>query len=252
MGSVAMAAPSQAGSIEMGYVVEMAGATLMKATYRAEINGGSFESSLFGKTEGVSNMFSGYKMNLQAEGRIVKDAFLPVSYDNDRKKKGKKAKSTGLDWRADGSVTVGTAQGTSAPPADVAAAISNTTSDPLTAILKMANGQGKKPCSGKYRVYDGKDVFDLTLSFRKTVALANSPNAGLDCKLTWTPVAGVAVNKGENEAESYGLVLAPVAVGSEVMHLPIRITGKSKGLAVVVSSSVIKVDGQVVNASLSN
>lgn len=247
---LASAVPAQAGSIELGYVVEVAGTTMMKAAYRTEINGGSFESSLFGKTEGVTSMFSGYKMNLSASGRVAGNSFLPAAYENDRKKKGKKAKSTGLTWQPDGSVTVGTAQGVKPPPAAVASAIGASTSDPLTAILKMANNQSKKPCSGKFRVYDGKDVFDLSLSFSKTIALGNA--SGLDCKLTWTPVAGVAVDKGETDVESYGLVLAPVRVGDDIMHLPVRITGSTKGLSIVVSSSVIKVDGQAVKAGLSN
>lgn len=250
---IAAATPSRADSIELGYVVEVAGATLMKAAYRTEITGDSFESTLFGKTEGMSNMFSGYKMNLSANGRVEGRTFVPVTYENDRKKKGKKAKSTGLAWLTDGSVTVGTAQGVKSPPASVAASLGGSASDPLTAILKMANGQSKAPCSGRFRVFDGKDVFDLALTFRKTVALAGTASgSGLDCKLTWTPIAGVAVDRGENGVETYGLVLAPIPVAGTVMHLPVRITGKSNGLPVVVSSSVIKVDGQVVNAGLSN
>ena len=47
--------------IELGYVVDVAGSTVLKASYRAEISDGSFEASLFGKTSGVSNMFTGYK-----------------------------------------------------------------------------------------------------------------------------------------------------------------------------------------------
>ncbi len=39
--------------IELGYVVDVAGSTVLKASYRAEISDGSFEASLFGKTSGV-------------------------------------------------------------------------------------------------------------------------------------------------------------------------------------------------------
>ena len=250
---LAVAVPAHAGSIELSYIVEVAGTTMMKAAYRADLNGGSFESSLFGKTEGVSNMFSGYKMNLTANGRIAGDTFLPEAFENARKKKSKKAKSTGLTWAPDGTVTVGTAQGVDTPPPAVAATLGDAASDPLTAILRMANAQSQKPCSGKFRVYDGKDVYDLALSFRKTVTLASTANAtGLDCKLTSTPVSGVAVDKGETDVETYGLVLAPVTLAGDMLHMPIRITGKTKGLTVVVSASSITVDGQPVSAELSN
>ena len=54
--------------LELGYVVDVAGSTVLKANYRADIGGDSFEASLNGKTSGISNFFSGYKMNQSAAG----------------------------------------------------------------------------------------------------------------------------------------------------------------------------------------
>ncbi len=245
---------ARADTVELVYVVEVAGSTIMKAAYATTINGGSFESVVSGKTSGISNMFTGYRMNLSANGHFADGIFRPEIYENDRKKKGKKAKSTGLTWLADGAVTVGSANGVESPPPAVAAVIGKSTSDPLTAILKMANNQSEKPCSGKYRVYDGKDVYDLALSFRKSVTLASASNSkAMECKLTWTPVAGVAVDKGETDVEVYSVVLAPMQLASgTVLHLPVRMVGKTKGLSVVISTAAVAVDGQAVSAELSN
>lgn len=243
MAAVPSTAVRAGNVIELGYVVDVAGSTVLKASYRAEISDGSFEASLFGKTSGVSNMFTGYKMNLSASGTVDGERFIPGVYGNDRKKKGKKAKSTDVTWQPGGGVTVSYSGEVQPPPSAVASALGKSTSDPLTAILKMANSQQDKPCSGKYRVYDGKDVFDLALAFRKDAGNA------MECKLTWTPVAGVAVDKGDTEVETYALTLGPVQLSSgKVLHVPLQVVGKTKGMTVTVSAASVSVDGQQVSA----
>ncbi len=102
----------------------------------------------------------------------------------------------------------------------------------------MANSQQDKPCSGSFRAYDGKDVFDLSLSPDKP------EGKKIKCKLTWTPVAGEAIKKGEKQ-ESYGMAIAPVQLASgRVLHVPMQITGRSNGLKVTVTVSSVTVDGR--------
>ena len=240
--AMALAAPlpAFAGSqIELAYVVDVAGATVLKARYMADIGDASFETSLSGKSSGMTSYFSEYKLDLSATGRIEGAKFIPGVYENDRKKSGKKKRSTDVVWQSDGSVMITRAGETEAPPPAVAAKLGNSASDPLTALLKLANSQQDKPCSGKFRVYDGKDVFDLTLASRKG---ADSP---MDCVLTWVPVAGASYEKGETDPESYGLRLAPLQLPTgNLLHIPMQITGKSKGLKVTVSVAAVSVNGQ--------
>jgi Protein of unknown function (DUF3108) len=244
---VAVAAPALAGStIEMRYAVEVAGAQVMKVSYSAAIAGSNFESELVAKTSGMSNVFSGYRMNWSAAGRYADGTFSPQSYENTRKKKSKKAKSTGITWESGG---VAQATGAALPSA-VSAALNGTSSDPLTAVLKIASSQGKKPCSGKFRVFDGRDVFDLSLSLKKKITLASAAGVpGLECSLTSTPVAGRAVDDGETKPDAYGLTLAPIKSDGLTLYIPVRITGKSKGLSVTVTASSITIDGADVSAA---
>jgi hypothetical protein len=239
--------------LELGYVVDVAGSTVLKANYRADIGGDSFEASLNGKTSGISNFFSGYKMNQSAAGKVVGADFIPGVFENDRKKKGKKAKSTDISWQADGGVMVARSGDMGPPPPAIAQVLGNSTSDPLTAILRMTHAQDAKPCSGKFRVYDGKDVYDLSLSFRKKIALTPATlGEGVECKLTWTPVAGNAVEHGDTDADSYTLSLAPMQLPSgRVMHVPLQIVGKTKGMTVTVSAASVTIDGQDVDAKIS-
>ncbi|MFT3671868.1 DUF3108 domain-containing protein [Aestuariivirga sp.] len=241
---LAEASSASAGNlIEISYVADIAGATVLKVDYRAEIGADRFEASLSGKTSGMSSMFSGYKMDLSANGKIDPGGFRSVLYENDRKKSGKKKKSTDILWQPDGSVTISREGQNEAVPPHIASALGDAASDPLTAILKMANSQQGKPCSGKYRAYDGKDVFDLALT------LDEAQDNKIKCKLTWTPVAGDAVEKGE-KAESYGLSLAPVQLSSgRVLHLPLQITGRSNGLKVTITASSVNIDGREMTKS---
>lgn len=239
--ALCVAAPSRASagnSIELAYSVEIAGATVLKARYRADIGDDRYEASLSGKTSGVSSVFSGYKMELSANGKVEQGSFRTELYENDRKKTGKKKKSTDIVWQPDGKVTINRGGELENVPAPVAASLGNAATDPLTAVLKMANSQQDKPCSGKFRAYDGKDVFDLSLSPDK------AEDNKIRCRLTWIPVAGDAADKGEKE-ESYGLTLSPVQLTSgRTLHIPSQITGKSNGLKVVVSVSSVTVDGR--------
>jgi hypothetical protein len=118
-------------------------------------------------------------------------------------------------------------------------------------VLKIASTQSRKPCFGTFRIYDGKDVFDLSLSFKKKITLASSPGLpGLDCRLTSTPVAGKDVRNGDTEPQSYGLTLTPITAAGQTLYIPVRITGSTKGVGVTVSASYLKVDGKSVSAML--
>lgn len=238
-GLPALAMAQSANTIELSYTVDMAGATVLKADYRVDIGDDSFAASLSGKTSGVTSVFSSYKMNLSATGKIAGSDFLPGLYENDRKKSGKKKKSTDVMWRPDGSVAISRSGEVEAPPATVASTLNPSAADPLTAVLRMANSQGSKPCSGKYRVYDGKDVYDLTLAPRK------GEGDGIHCKLTWIPVAGNDFDEGDTEPESYALKLSPVVLSTgRVMHVPMQLVGKSKGVTFTVSADTVSVNGQ--------
>ncbi|MBL8790362.1 MAG: DUF3108 domain-containing protein [Rhizobiales bacterium] len=239
LAAAAVPQAAQAGNLlELAYVVDVAGATVLRANYRADIGAERYEATLSGKTSGMSTVFSGYKMNLSANGKVDTTGFRSVLYENDRKKSGKKKKSTDVLWQPDGTVTINKEGENQAVPQKIAATLGDAASDPLTAVLKMANSQKDKPCSGKFRVYDGKDVFDLSLTLDK------AKEQKIKCQLTWTPIAGDAVEKGE-KAESYALSLAPITLSSGLtLHVPLQIVGKSNGLTVTVSAASVNVDGR--------
>lgn len=67
--------------------------------------------------------------------------------------------------------------------------------DPLSAVLSLVRVEGNNPCDRKISIFDGKQRFDLVLSYRKQVAITESqpsgqPSEGVICKVKYVPIAG--------------------------------------------------------------
>lgn len=67
--------------------------------------------------------------------------------------------------------------------------------DPLTAVLALVRVEGKNPCDRKVSIFDGKQRFDLVLSYRKEVHITETqpsgqPGTGIVCKVKYVPIAG--------------------------------------------------------------
>lgn len=75
--------------------------------------------------------------------------------------------------------------------------------DPLSAILSLTRVEGDNPCARKLAIFDGKQRFDLALSFRRQDTIGTSENgqplAAIVCKVKYTPVAGYR-NNSETQA----------------------------------------------------
>ncbi|MEE9588409.1 MAG: DUF3108 domain-containing protein [Hyphomicrobiaceae bacterium] len=96
--------------------------------------------------------------------------------------------------------------------------------DPLSAILALTrapNGRvkGVNPCKGRIPIFDGKQRFDLKLSYKRKVKLkksgrSNMPNYAFVCRVNYRPVAGFKRNKLTNylsKTNGIELWLTPVA-----------------------------------------
>ncbi len=75
--------------------------------------------------------------------------------------------------------------------------------DPLSAIMALTRVEGDNPCGRKLAIFDGKQRFDLTLSFRRQesigTGLNGEPLTAVVCKVKYTPVAGYR-NTSETQA----------------------------------------------------
>jgi len=67
--------------------------------------------------------------------------------------------------------------------------------DPLSAVLSLVRVEGSNPCDRKVSIFDGKQRFDLVLSYRKQVPITEAqpsgqPSQGIVCKVKYVPIAG--------------------------------------------------------------
>jgi hypothetical protein len=216
-----------ADTIVVDYDVSFGGTRIMKADYSVIIDGSAYQATLEAKTRGVSKMFSKMKMNLSAQGTIAGEAVTPLRYDYYRKKNDKK-KQRNLTFAASGKLVT---DGTDYDSA-IIKAVERQVMDPLSMLLKL--GRAEKPCSGKHRAFDGRDVFDVKLS-------GGGDGSRVTCTMIYTPVAGGEVEDGDTEPTTYQLTLARLK-GSKGF-VPIQITGVAKGVSFDVTATSVSENG---------
>ena len=72
--------------------------------------------------------------------------------------------------------------------------------DPLSAVMAMSRGQVDDPCKQKIGIFDGKQRFDLELSFSRRERIkearpSGEPALGYVCRVRYVPIAGHKMNK---------------------------------------------------------
>lgn len=69
--------------------------------------------------------------------------------------------------------------------------------DPLTAILALSQPKGAKPCGRTLPIFDGKQRFNLTFTFRRYEALSDVKHTrqrGIVCQIKYKPIGGYVAN----------------------------------------------------------
>lgn len=228
-GLVMLALPVQAADvISVNYDISLGGSRIMKADYSASFDDDSYSADLEAKTIGVSKWFSKIKLNMSVKGGLNETGLTPASYAYSRKKNDKR-KERVLNFAPGGALLT---EGEDYD-ASILAAIKGKVMDPLSMLLKVT--RSGKPCSGKYRAFDGRDVFDLALS-------GDSGAGNVTCTVIYTPVAGADVDDGDTDATRYEITFAPMGVDKG--YVAVRLTGRSKGVEFEARAKSVTVNGQ--------
>jgi hypothetical protein len=72
--------------------------------------------------------------------------------------------------------------------------------DPLSAVMALSLSASQRPCDRKLSIFDGKQRFDLALSFRRQQKIterrpSGQPGVGFVCKVRYMPIAGYRQNE---------------------------------------------------------
>jgi hypothetical protein len=118
--------------------------------------------------------------------------------------------------------------------------------DPLSAILVIARGSNKAhPCDRRLPIFDGKERFDLLLSYKGQIKVAEQqpsgqPDIAYVCRVRYLPIAGHKVDSETTfMASSDAIEVALRPVPSANVFIPYQITIPTLvGSATIVSKRV--------------
>ncbi len=238
------------GQIRAAYLVEVGGVQMLKMSYDAAFTENTYQSSAAMKTKGLAGLFSEYKMHMTAMGAVSGDDARPSRFTSRAEKKDKD-KTIELIWRDGKPPTVDPAL-----DADderlLGDAVTANLVDPLSMVMRMTALQKGQPCRTVERVFDGKEVYDLSFELKGKVTIGsgdegNYRGQAYKCSVTYTPVAGRAAAKFKRkglEPQKFDIWFAPARSGTdEALFIPVLATGKLKGFGFIAYASKAAIDG---------
>jgi hypothetical protein len=232
-------APAQEALLFTRYAVDVKGVTIMKLQFTTRISGSAYATEISAKTTGMANWFSDYKIEMTTQGILRSGKFVPASFSRERNKNGKQKEAT-TDWSS-GAPAITEENGDDGFAA-MAGVVNASTLDPLSLLLSLSFGNGESPCKGNQRVFDGRDVYDVSLTGSK-----NEDEGRISCRVTLHYVAGKEVEDAKPNAakpDVYGILLKPVEVTTlgRTIWMPERITGRASGQNFVASSTDLQIE----------
>lgn len=102
--------------------------------------------------------------------------------------------------------------------------------DPLSAVMAISRTANANPCGRKLAIFDGKQRFDLVLSFLRQQAVAEQkpsgqPGVAFVCRVRYVPIAGHRMTEETRHmAATEGIEIALRPVPSADLFVPHQIT----------------------------
>lgn len=119
--------------------------------------------------------------------------------------------------------------------------------DPMTAIMAMTRGGMAKPCGRKISIFDGKQRFDLHLSFRRQERVSEKRPSGQPglvfvCRVRYIPVAGHRDNdETQHMAKTSAIEVAFRPVPAANLLIPYQITIPTLAGSAVMTSKKVEI-----------
>ncbi|WP_421695392.1 DUF3108 domain-containing protein [Aestuariivirga sp.] len=227
-----MPRPAAAEDISINYNVDVGPLTMTVVKFTLNATDAGVRAKARIRSNGMSRVFSEYSVVADAETRMVDAKPVPVSFHLLRERDDER-KETSLTWTPDGSLTFTPPIKNKEKRERIEAAISSGVADPITAVLRMG-ATGQNPCPSVHQVFDGRDVFELSLTDKGQGKLGDDAawrGPVQRCEVTWTPIAGRAKDKG-TPGDSYDVAFAAVSKlpSGAQLWLPVQMSGRLKGL----------------------
>lgn len=242
------ALPAQAEpvrSVSVAYNVDVGPMTMIVVKYALNHSGDAVEARANIRSNGLSRMFSEYSAKAEGQSRAGQEGMTPVRFRLVREKEDRK-KETSLQWNGPGAITYAPQEKKPERRQRIEQALNAAVADPMTAVLRIGTS-GETPCPSVQQVFDGRDVYELSLADKGEGRLdgeAAYRGPVRVCEVSWTPIAGRAAEKNEPR-ESYEVSFAPIGElpSGRMLWLPVSLTGKLKGIRFDAYVTKLKAEG---------
>lgn len=242
------ATPTPTARVHATYHITWNGLDLGDFTWDSSISGGQYKAVTNAK---VSALFGAYTWEgaTRSSGAYAAGAPHPAAYKF-------KFTATDKNGRVDMTFANNRVASLSSDPPDKGNGIPLTPAnlenvlDPLSAIMAMSSpGTGSventNPCQRRLSVFDGKQRFDLALSFKKKTHLENAAGAKYVyvCKIQYVPIAGMKMNtetKYMASTDGIEVWLAPVPFANA--FVPVNVVIPTWAGSAEITSSKVQID----------
>lgn len=216
----------------------------VRATYRIDFNG--FDVGTFQFTANVtgnqyqargeaqmSALLGAFKWKgvSHSAGSLVADAPRPAGYTFDFAGTGKQG-AVKMGFAGDGVTSLNHTPPHQPQPGSVPVREAHLKGvlDPLTAVMALSRTSAENPCGRRLAVFDGKQRFDLVLTYRRQERVAEArpsgqPGVAVVCRVAYKPIAGHRQNEETRRmATETGIEVALRPVPSANLWIPYSMT----------------------------
>ena len=246
-----------ADNISVQYDLYTRGMRAFALNYDAEIASDSYNAAASLRPKGLASLVVDLKMDMKSSGAVTARGAQSKAFTMGVKENGKNG---AYSVRFDGLAPVASERkpgvdGKTAASLDKAAA--DGARDTLASLVNLAVSDSDNPCSGTHRVYNGKEVFELSLSKIKDDAFHDTDGGvyrgpAIACRMGYASIAGLSdktMAKYRKNPPVFNVWFAPVQSRTlnRPVHVLVGVTGKIKGKDFVAYANRATINGKPFN-----
>jgi Protein of unknown function (DUF3108) len=232
-------------SVRAVFDVNFTGINVGTLEFRSSADGQVYTLTANAKLSALLGVFN-WNSDTRSSGRFVGESPKPAAFTFDYNSNSR-AGSTKMSF-ADDTVT----NVTHVPPVQFRSGIVPVHEqhlkgvlDPLSAVLALTHGSATNPCSRRIPIYDGRQRFDLLLSYRGQTRISEQrpsgqPGIAYVCRVRYLPIAGHRIDQETKfmaSTNAIEIVLRPIP--SAHIFIPYQITIPTiAGAATLVSKRI--------------
>lgn len=226
--------------------------------YKANIDQSSFNATAKLRPKGLASLFVDLKMDMKSSGLVTGKGAQSDSFTMGIEEKGKTGRYA-VNFNGLQPVSTNRKPAMkSKTEARINTAAADGVRDTLASIMDIALTPAQNPCDASYRVYNGKEVFQLALRKIKDDTFGKKDGGvyrgpAIVCSMTYSTLAGLSARteaKYRKNPPVFRVWFAPVrssALGRD-MNVLVAITGKIKGKDFVAYANRATLSGRPLNS----